>query len=80
MTFKKWLESKGLRMKPWQMKAANALLTEMRPHRSGGSGKTYLMERLTQYVNECGNRMMLETEASNDRKQRGHDGPITISE
>lgn len=60
MTLKDWLKERGIIFTFWQMWAARAVLTEMYSRREGGTGKTFFMKTLSEFIDEHGNDFKLE--------------------
>jgi hypothetical protein len=54
-TFESYMKAKGKELKPWQKEAADALLTVMHNNRVCATGKTFLMQNLTEFINLHGN-------------------------
>jgi len=55
VTFGKWLAKRRIILHHWQFMAAVALLSVMYHHREGGSGKTFLIRVIGDFLNEHGN-------------------------
>lgn len=73
ISFRQWCKQKSIILKPWQQAAADAFFILMRPHRGSGTGKSYLIRAMYNFTNECGNRMMLDSEVAVEAKKRGKD-------
>lgn len=54
-TFYDWLQDNHIELKDWQKDIAIGVLSKMKPHREGATGKTFLMKHLSQFINEHGN-------------------------
>lgn len=54
ITFEKFIEEKKIELRPWQAEAALMFLTAMYRHRDRASGKTFLMDVLSDFINEHG--------------------------
>lgn len=61
MTFEEYAKKRGFVLKAWQITAAGALLTVMKPWRGSGAGKTFLLRLLSDFVSEHGNCYTLES-------------------
>lgn len=54
ITFDHYARKRGTILRPWQKKAANALLAVIHQNREGASGKTALVNLLRDFINENG--------------------------
>jgi hypothetical protein len=59
MTFESYCRSKKIKLKKWQRMAALDMLVTMHLHRGPATGKTFLLETLTEFINEHGNDFRL---------------------
>lgn len=60
ITFQKFLAERNKRLSPWQERAANALLLEMRDRQDTATGKTWLLSQLTDFIETHGNEFRVE--------------------
>lgn len=49
-TFEAFVKEKGKELKPWQKEAADALLAVMHDNRVRASGKTFLIQNLSEFI------------------------------
>lgn len=54
-SFKTWLKTRKIKLRPWQEKAAKDFLKTIAENQNAATGKTYLLKILTEFVNEHGN-------------------------
>lgn len=59
MTFEAFLKMQGIELRPWQKEAARRFLWEVYLHREGRSGKTFLIQKLDEFISEHGNDFMV---------------------
>lgn len=59
-TFRQFCTDHGIELRPWQDRAATALLREIYPQRAGATGKTLLINHLRGYLDLYGNRFEIE--------------------
>ncbi|MDY6903712.1 MAG: hypothetical protein SWH61_03410 [Thermodesulfobacteriota bacterium] len=56
MNFEEFCEEiKGVQLRSWQKKVANAFLAEMHKYQESATGKSFLLHLLTEFVNSYGN-------------------------
>lgn len=60
MTFEEFAEEKEIRLQPWQRIAATKFLKEMYKYRGSATGKTFLINLLSDFISEHGNIYELE--------------------
>ena len=56
ITFEKHLREKGIELNPWQRIAAQRFLEVVRNHPEGGSGKSFLVKELAEFINKHGSQ------------------------
>ena len=61
-TFQRFMCNNGEQLKGWQERAANEFLMAIHTHRESGTGKSFLMEHLCEFIEEHGNDFGLEAE------------------
>jgi len=52
--FAEWLKEKGITLVPWQWEAADALLSVVSEHQGAASGKTFLMQTVSRFIEDEG--------------------------
>ena len=55
MTFEQYLKEQGIKLFSWQTEAATAFLYFMYYQRSGTTGKTFLIQKLNEFLCHHGN-------------------------
>jgi len=59
--FEDFVEEKGIKLRPWQEKAAQRFLGVVFSQQFAASGKTFLMKLLNEFINEHGNNFSFES-------------------
>ena len=63
--FQDWLKESSNVLKEWQKDAALAFLSQIENQQKPGTGKTFLLKLLSEFINTYGNDFGLEKEKSN---------------